>query len=103
MELRAYLSYTGRSLSELAFWRSKHGMGVDFLIGEELAIEVKAANRTSHRDLKGLNALAEEGVFKKFYLVSHDHSNRKHDTFHFVHWETFLDELWTGKLLPENM
>ena len=99
MELRAYLSYTGRSLSALTFWRSKHGTEVDFLVDDELAIEVKAARRTSNRDLKGLKALAEEGVFKNFYLVSHDRSNRKYEDFYLIYWENFLDDLWAGKLL----
>lgn len=102
MELRAYLSYTGRSLLELAFWRSKHGLEVDFLVGEEFAIEVKATTQTSNRDLKGLKALAEENVFKKFYLVSQDCTNRKYDIFHLMHWETFLDTLWSGELLTTS-
>ena len=99
MELRAYLSYKRKLMPELHFWRSRYGHEVDFLVGKELAIEVKASTNTSARDLKGLKALSEEGVFKKFYLVSQDRMNRKHDIFHLVHWRTFLRELWSGQLL----
>ena len=99
MELRAYLSYQRKLMTDLHFWRSRYGHEVDFLVGKELAIEVKASTNTSTRDLKGLKALSEEGVFKKFYLVSQDHMNRKHDAFHLVHWQTFLHELWSGQLL----
>ncbi|MDE3269122.1 MAG: ATP-binding protein [Pseudomonadota bacterium] len=98
MELRAYLSYQRKKLS-LTFWCTKHGQEVDLLIGEEVAIEVKAKHTVSQRDLKGLRLLAEEGVFQKFYLVSHDRSNRRYDACHLIYWENFLDDLWAGKLL----
>lgn len=99
MELRAYLSYHAKNLTEFTFWRSRQGHEVDFLVGEELAIEVKAARSVSPRDLKGLRLLAEEGVFKKFYLVSQDQSEQQHEIFQLVHWEVFLQRLWNNELL----
>ena len=98
MELCAYLSYNHKKLP-LTFWRTKHGHEVDFLIGEQLAVEVKAKQTVSHRDLKGLQLLAEEGVFKKFYLISHDPLPRRDDCFYSVPWPVFLDQLWQGKLV----
>ena len=98
MELQAYLSYT-RQRHQLTFWRTRHGYEVDFVVGKELAIEVKATNAVSRRDLKGLRAFAQEGICKKFYLVSQDSINKKYDTFHAVHWETFLQRLWNNELL----
>lgn len=100
MELRAYLSYTRKKLP-LTYWRSQQGQEVDFLVGEELAIEVRATRVVSNRDFKGLRALAEEGVFKKFHLVSHDKMNSRRDQFVVVHWQTFLDDLWNDKLLDK--
>ena len=98
MELRAWLSYTRRE-EELSFWRTRHGYEVDFLIGSEVAIEVKASKSVSSRDLKGLRALAEEGICQKFYLISQDSLNKKYEQFHALHWRTFLDQLWEDKLL----
>ena len=99
MELRAWLSYSGKNL-RLTFWRASGGSHeVDFLVGEKLAIEVKATQNVSKRDLKGLRALAEEGVCQKLYLVSHDPLNRKSDTFVLQHWQTFLANLWDGKII----
>ena len=98
MELRAYLSYTRKKL-KLTYWRSQQGQEVDFLVGEELAIEVKATRVVTNRDFKGLRALAEEGVFKNFYLVSHAKINSRRGAFITVHWQTFLDDLWDNKLL----
>ena len=62
MELRSYLSYR-RIRSELTYWRTQSGIEVDFLVGSSAAIEVKASNRVSDRDLRGLRALAEEDGF----------------------------------------
>ena len=99
MELRAYLAYRERNLTELTYWRSRYGHEVDFLVGEELAVEVKATETLDNRDLKGLRALAEEGVFKKLYLVSNDPIPAKRDNIHCLSWPVFLDALWAGKLL----
>ncbi len=59
MEIRAYLSYSRIKLS-FAYWRSTHGHEVNFLIGEKIAVEVKATARVVPGDLRGLKALAEE-------------------------------------------
>lgn len=99
MELRAWLSYTEKNL-RLTFWRASGGSyEVDFLVGAKLAIEVKATQNVTKRDLKGLRALAEEGICQKFYLVSQDNLNKKYEQFHILHWQTFLDDLWNGKII----
>ena len=100
MELRAYLAYRRLDLHELNFWRTKHGQEVDFIVGDEIAVEVKASNRVSERDLKGLRALAEEGVFKNFYLVSNDRTTRRYEeSCTMMYWEDFLTALWNDKLI----
>ncbi|MEA1866916.1 MAG: ATP-binding protein [Thermodesulfobacteriota bacterium] len=96
MEIRAYLSYR-RKKRELAYWRSTHGYEVDFLIGTETAIEVKASQKVSGRDLRGLKALKEENIFKNYILVSQDPINTRDDNFQALYWEKFLDDLWADK------
>lgn len=99
MELCSWLSYTEKSL-HLTFWRSSGGQHeVDFLVGEKFAVEVKASQSVNNHDLKGLRALAEENILQKFYLVSHDKINRKSGKFHLMHWQTFLNNLWQGKII----
>lgn len=93
MEIRACLSYR-RQKTTFAFWRSTHGHEVDYLIGTATAIEVNAANRVSPRDCKGLEALAAEGVFKNFVLVSQDPISARYGAVRAMHWEQFLRELW---------
>ena len=96
MEMRAYLSYR-RKKRELAYWRSTHGYEVDFLIGTETAIEVKASQKVSGRDLRGLKVLKEENIFKNYILVSQDPINTRDDNFQALYWEKFLDDLWADK------
>jgi len=96
MEMRAYLSYE-RKMLDFSYWRSTHGYEVDFLIGRETAVEVKASQRITRRDFKGLKALEEEKVFKNYVLVSQDPVNTRDGNFQALHWETFLDQLWSGK------
>ncbi len=96
MEIRAYLSYR-RKKREFAYWRSTHGYEVDFLIGIETAIEVKASQKVSGRDLRGLKALKEENIFKNYILVSQDPINTRDDNFQALYWEKFLDDLWADK------
>ena len=98
MEIRAHLNYCRLKLP-LAYWRSTHGHEVDFLIGEKVAIEVKSKRRITSADYKGLKALAEEGIFSDFYLVSQDPLATRKDNIHTIHWKEFLERLWQRKIV----
>ncbi|NCN04750.1 MAG: DUF4143 domain-containing protein [Spirochaetales bacterium] len=67
-ELRAYVSYNKNS-RHLTYWRTVDGREVDFLIGDDIAIEAKATNRIQSKDLKGLGEINEEGNWKHRILV----------------------------------
>lgn len=102
-EIRAYLSYT-RSKFPLTFWRSTSQFEVDFLIGDKVAIEVKACSQANKNHLKGLLALSEEKIFKHFYLVTQDPMVRTYPLKNgykvkFLPWHDFLKQLWTGEIL----
>jgi uncharacterized protein len=98
MELRAYLSYRRRS-EPLCYWRSVHKHEVDFIVGDDLAIEAKATRRISRSDLRGLSALAEEGLLSRLLLVSEDPIPAQHGPIRCMPWRTFMDELWGDRLL----
>jgi predicted AAA+ superfamily ATPase len=98
MELRAYLSYN-RKREPLTFWRSTSGYEVDFIVGDEIAIEVKSATRVTDKMLSGLKALSEEGRIKKFFLISQDRINSRKNGIHILHWEEFLNRLWAGDVV----
>lgn len=98
MELRAYLSYRRKDLG-LQYWASKNGQEVDFIIGDDIAIEVKATRSIDSKDLKGLKALKEEAICKKYYLVSFDKIHRKHEGIDIIYWENFLDKVWRDEII----
>ncbi|MBI4521354.1 MAG: methyltransferase domain-containing protein, partial [Gemmatimonadetes bacterium] len=62
-ELIAFRDYV--SGETVAHWRSSSGFEVDFILGDHTAIEVKAKETVSDRDLRSLGALAEEKKLKR--------------------------------------
>lgn len=97
LELRAYLSYY-RKHEKLQYWQSKNGQEVDFIIGDDIAIEVKATDHTHDKHLQGLRALMEEKICKRYFLVSQDPLSRRVDNIDILHWETFLKMLWSDEI-----
>jgi predicted AAA+ superfamily ATPase len=98
LEIRAYLSYQRLQLN-LNYWRSKHGHEVDIVIGDNIAIEVKAIKNVSDTHIKGLKYLEEEKIFKRYIIVSHDPIERKQGNIEIMNWQKFLDLLWSDKLI----
>ena len=95
-ELKTYADYHG--LDEIYYWRSVSGYEVDFILGWELAIEVKATKTVGKDDLKGLRALKEEGSFKKYVLVCLEKETRHIEGIEVIFWKDFLKKLWNNEL-----
>lgn len=91
-ELKAFLDYTNGS--ELYYWRSKSGYEVDFIINDTTAIEVKAKNNISPRDLRGMLALKEERKLAHYVVVSLEKRPRIVQGIHILPWQDFLIQLW---------
>jgi predicted AAA+ superfamily ATPase len=99
LEIRAWLSYTRRG-EDLRYWRSTSQFEVDALIGEDVAIEIKSSDTPSEKHLRGLRALKEEGIFKRYILVCHERQKRTtEDGIEILPWQQFTRLLWDGKLL----
>ena len=98
LELRACISYYRKHL-DLNYWQAKSGQEVDFIIGDDIAIEVKSTTRTQEKHFKGLKALAEEGICKRYILVSQDKLKRRVDSIEVMHWQDFLAELWNDTII----
>lgn len=96
LELRAYLDYT-RSRLPLRFWRTHSQAEVDFVVGDEVAIEVKAAELVGRRDLSGLQLLAEENPGLRRILVCQEASSRREEGVEIVPVSHFLRQLWEGE------
>lgn len=95
-ELRAWLDYTHDD-RPLCFWRTTDGREVDFIIGDECAIEVKAAEIPGCRDLKNLAAIAEEATFRHRILVCHAPEPRMVEGMEILPIREFLARLWEGR------
>lgn len=98
LELRAYLSYR-RIHVVLSYWRSKHGHEVDFIINDEIAIEVKTTDKVNDKHLKGLKLLAEENICRRYILISHDTLHRQENNIDIIHWRDFLKLLWQDQII----
>ena len=97
MELKAWIDYRSPR-SKLTYWRSLSMHEVDFCIDDNLAIEVKASRNVSEKQLKGLKALREEGIFRQFVVVCQEEHPRIVDGISILPWRFFLEQLWYGSL-----
>jgi predicted AAA+ superfamily ATPase len=96
-ELNAY-----RNLKEdkvpLNFWRTTTGLEVDFILNEQIAIEVKLSQNIHDSQLKGLVAFAEENPSKELIMVCLEETPRlvtyKGYNIKIFNVESFLERLW---------
>jgi predicted AAA+ superfamily ATPase len=94
-ELVSYRDYvSGESLSH---WRSTSGFETDFIIGDHMAVEVKAKENVSSRDLRSLRALAEDKKLKRYLCVCLEPRPRTVDGISVLPYGMFLDALWGGE------
>ena len=99
LELRAWLDYRGRD-DPLTYWRSRSQLEVDFVVGDAVAIEVKAKSRVAARDYRGLLALAEEIPLRRKLVVCNEPRRRRDDHgVEILPVGEFLDGLWAGSII----
>lgn len=91
-ELRSYVDYV--SGEPLAFWKSKSGFEVDFILGDHTAIELKASEHVGLNDLKSLKALEEERKLKRYLCVSLESRRRQVGKVTIVPIHEFVKNLW---------
>ena len=74
-------------------------MEVDLIIDDTVAIEIKSTNQVADKHLKGLRALKEENIHKRFIAVSLDETCRRtRDGIEIMPYGEFLKALWSGNL-----
>ena len=101
MELAAYIDYSELHDTELTYYRTSDGKReVDFILGDEAAIEVKNAKTVTDRHLANLRELKKEGIFSKYIVVSREESPRMlEDGILILPWKDFLERLWNGDII----
>jgi predicted AAA+ superfamily ATPase len=77
-ELRAWQEYR-REDRRFTFWRAHDGSEADFVIGDEIAIDVKGSPPVTDRDPAGLRRLAEETSLRKSFKDAGRRSTVGHD------------------------
>lgn len=98
-EIRAYAGYRQLDLP-LRYWRTLHNpVEVDCILGDALAIEIKAFESLNDRALGGLKALQEEKKIKRYILVSRDPVRRKVGQIEAIPYNEFLDQLWGDEFI----
>jgi predicted AAA+ superfamily ATPase len=97
-EIRSYLSYTNDK-RKLSFWRTSDGkFEVDFLIGEDTAIEVKGTKQVLSKHMKGLLELSSEIKLKNKIIVSLEtHARTCAEDIEVLPYGDFLKKLWLKK------
>lgn len=104
MELHAYRGLK-RKRHAITYWRTKHGLEVDFILGRaEVAIEVKISEQVHQQDLKGLIGFCEEHPNTKAIVVSQDPRPRlltmgTDINITILPWQDFLAQLWAGDII----
>lgn len=103
MELIAYIDYSGLRNTELTYYRTSDGKReVDFIIGDEVAIEVKSAKFITDKHLVNLRELKSEGIFSSYIVVSREESARMlDDGILILPWKDFLRRLWDGEVVRD--
>lgn len=98
LETRAWMSYHWR-IEELSWWRSRSGFEVDLMIGDKVAVEVKATDLVIDKHLKGIRALREDLPHIRAIVVSQDESPRNtEDNIEILPWRLYLDQLAQGEI-----
>ena len=84
--------------AEIAYWRTRTNLEVDFVVNGEVAIEAKTTGSATKNDLKGLRAIGDEGSFRHRILVADEPRPREIDGIAILPWREFIDRLWSGNL-----
>lgn len=97
LELKAYIDYFSPE-TKLGFWRVDEENEVDFVINENIAIEIKASELVNEKHLKGIQKFSQGNSVKRKIVVSLDKMQRKIGDVEVLPFDIFLKKLWDGKI-----
>jgi predicted AAA+ superfamily ATPase len=98
-EIISYKDYLNRNL-KINFYRTYSKFEVDFILNQEIGIEVKSSSRISKKDTKGLRILKEEIQAKRLIIVCNESMPRVDDDgIEILPFADFLNKLWSGQIV----
>jgi predicted AAA+ superfamily ATPase len=97
LELKAYIDYFSPE-AKLCFWRIDEENEVDFVVNENIAIEIKASELVNEKHLKGIEKFSRGNSVKRKIVVSLDKMQRKIGDVEVLPFDIFLKKLWDGKI-----
>lgn len=73
---------------------------MDFIVKEEVAIDVKSTSNVSGKDMKGIKAIMEEGLLSKYIIVCRERYPQLLDNgILLLPYKEFLEQLWNGEIV----
>ncbi len=84
--------------ADISFWHDYRAGEVDFIINEEIAIEIKATKKLRPQDLASMKKFISRGALKKHYVISQDPQRKIIEEIELIPYQDFLLELWQGKI-----
>jgi predicted AAA+ superfamily ATPase len=85
---------------KINFYRTYSKFEVDFILNQEIGIEVKSSSRISKKDTKGLRILKEEIQAKRLIIVCNESMPRVDDDgIEILPFADFLNKLWSGQIV----
>lgn len=81
------------------FCRNYADHKVDFIIGDDIAIEVKSTDMVVEKHLKNIHRFAQEVSLQKRIVVSLDPAPRLLWDIEILPWKEFLTRLWAGEYI----
>lgn len=98
LEIMAYRNYFNRD-AHINFWNSPQEAEIDFILNNEIAIEVKATENIGPHHLKGFAAFTRKGKkIKRQILVCQEKHPRKIRDIEVVPIKIFLEMLWAKEI-----
>lgn len=97
LELQAYKSYK-RKDDIIGFWNSPREGEIDFVINNEIAIEVKATTNVGKNHLLGFSKFEKHGKTKRNILICQEKYPRKINGIEVLPVMLFLQQLWSGDI-----
>ncbi len=98
LELKAYQEYMRRD-EKICYWRTQNQIEVDFVVGKNIAIEVKGSGRIADSDLKSILMLNEELKLKRKIVVCSETKERTVHGIDIIPYQLFFEQLWDGQIL----